>query len=97
MKRLAHLLLPLVGVCLALLVWWAASLNISDLPSPWRTWEESKIYILEPFEKRGETDQGIALLKTGARHLWPPQAKIGTGVSGGGIVDNKQQLFEVWA
>ena len=62
MKRLAHLLLPLVGVCLALLVWWAASLKISDLPSPWRTWEESKIYILEPFEKRGETDQGIALL-----------------------------------
>ena len=62
MKRLAQLLLPLVGVCLALLVWWAASLKISDLPSPWRTWEESKIYILEPFEKRGETDQGIALL-----------------------------------
>ena len=62
MKRLAHLMLPLVGVCLALLVWWAASLKISDLPSPWRTWEESKIYILEPFEKRGETDQGIALL-----------------------------------
>ena len=62
MKRLTHLLLPLVGVGLALLVWWAASLKISDLPSPWRTWEESKIYILEPFEKRGETDQGIALL-----------------------------------
>ena len=62
MKRLAHLLLPLVGVGLALMVWWAASLKISDLPSPWRTWEESKIYILEPFEKRGETDQGIALL-----------------------------------
>jgi len=62
MKRLAQVLLPLVGVCLALLVWWAASLKISDLPSPWRTWEESKIYILEPFEKRGETDQGIALL-----------------------------------
>ena len=27
-----------------------------------RTWEESKLYILEPFAKRGETDQGIALL-----------------------------------
>ena len=23
------------------------------------TWEESKLYILEPFEKRGEMDQGI--------------------------------------
>jgi len=62
MKRLAHLLLPLVGVGLAVLVWWAASLRIPDLPSPWRTWEESKIYILEPLAKRGETDQGIALL-----------------------------------
>jgi len=61
-KSLAHRLLPLVGVGLALLVWWAASLQIPDLPSPWRTWEESKIYILEPLEKRGETDQGIALL-----------------------------------
>jgi nitrate/nitrite transport system permease protein len=57
-----HRLLPLVGVGLAILVWWAASLKIPDLPSPWRTWEESKIYILEPLEKRGETDQGIALL-----------------------------------
>ena len=26
------------------------------------TWEESKLYILEPFEKRGEMDQGIGLL-----------------------------------
>jgi nitrate/nitrite transport system permease protein len=35
---------------------------VPDLPSPLRTWEESKLYILEPFTKRGETDQGIALL-----------------------------------
>jgi nitrate/nitrite transport system permease protein len=62
MKRVAHLCLPLVGVAVALLVWWGASLKVPDLPSPVRTWEESKIYILEPFEKRGETDQGIALL-----------------------------------
>ena len=33
-----------------------------DLPSPVRTWEESKIYILEPLAKRGEMDQGILLL-----------------------------------
>ena len=62
MNRLMHLLLPLVGVALALLVWWAASLKVPDLPSPARTWEESRIYIVEPFEKRGETDQGMALL-----------------------------------
>jgi len=62
MKRLVQLLLPLVGVGAALLVWWAASAFVADLPSPLRTWEESKIYVLEPFEKRGESDQGIALL-----------------------------------
>ena len=62
LTRLNNLLLPLTGLGLALLVWWGASLQVADLPSPLRTWEESKIYILEPFEKRGETDQGIALL-----------------------------------
>ncbi len=62
LRRLTHLLLPLFGIGLALLVWWGASVKIPDLPSPVRTWQESKIYILEPFEKRGETDQGIARL-----------------------------------
>jgi nitrate/nitrite transport system permease protein len=52
----------MVGVVLALVVWWAASLKVPDLPSPARTWQESKVYILEPLVKRGETDQGIALL-----------------------------------
>jgi len=42
--------------------WYLASLAVPDLPSPVRTWEESKLYILEPLTKRGETDQGIALL-----------------------------------
>ncbi len=62
MKRVLHLLVPMVGIVLAVLVWWAASVQVPDLPSPARTWEESKVYILEPFVKRGETDQGIALL-----------------------------------
>jgi nitrate/nitrite transport system permease protein len=62
MQRLTHILLPTVGLGLALLVWWGASVKVADLPSPVRTWQESKIYILEPFEKRGETDQGIARL-----------------------------------
>lgn len=62
LKRLMHWLLPTVGIGLALGVWWAASLAVPDLPSPLRTWEESKLYILEPFTKRGEVDQGIALL-----------------------------------
>lgn len=62
MKRLVNALLPLCGIGGAMLVWWAASVIVPDLPSPWRTWEESKIYILEPFAKRGEMDQGILLL-----------------------------------
>jgi len=62
MKRLVHLGLPAVGIGLALLVWWAASVKVPDLPSPMRTWEESKLYVLEPLTKRGEMDQGIGLL-----------------------------------
>jgi nitrate/nitrite transport system permease protein len=62
MKRAVNLFLPLIGVGLALLVWWGVSLKVPDLPSPLKTWEESRLYILEPLEKRGETDQGIALL-----------------------------------
>jgi len=62
MQRLTHILLPTVGLGLALLVWWGASVKVTDLPSPVRTWQESKIYILQPLEKRGETDQGIARL-----------------------------------
>jgi nitrate/nitrite transport system permease protein len=57
-----HLGLPSVGIGLALLVWWAASVKVPDLPSPMRTWEESKLYVLEPLTKRGEMDQGIGLL-----------------------------------
>ena len=62
MTRALNLLLPLVGVGLAVAVWWGVSQKVTDLPSPMKTWEESKLYILEPLEKRGETDQGIALL-----------------------------------
>jgi len=61
-KRLLNLLLPLCGIALAVLGWWATSIYVSDLPSPARTWEESRIYILEPLAKRGEMDQGIVLL-----------------------------------
>ncbi len=31
----------------------------ADLPSPIETWDRSKLYITEPFAKRGELDQGI--------------------------------------
>jgi nitrate/nitrite transport system permease protein len=61
-KPTVQFLLPFCGIALAGLVWAAASSAVPDLPSPLRTWEESKIYLLEPFAKRGEMDQGIGLL-----------------------------------
>src|SRR5205814_6041401 len=61
-KRLAHFLLPLTGIVMVGLAWLAASRSVRDLPSPLRTWEESKLYLLQPFDKRGEMDQGIARL-----------------------------------
>src|SRR5678815_5858329 len=62
MRRLLSMLLPLVGIGLALVGWWATSVFVPDLPSPLKTWEESKIYVLQPLVKRGEMDQGIGLL-----------------------------------
>ena len=62
MKRALHALSPAVGILLALVGWWAVSRMVPDLPSPWGPWDESKLYILQPLEKRGEMDQGIGLL-----------------------------------
>ena len=60
--RIARIILPLVGVALLLIVWQVLSYKVQDLPSPGKTWQESKVYILEPLVKRGEMDQGIGLL-----------------------------------
>src|SRR5947199_10636219 len=63
MKRTKNFLLPLGGVTIVAMVWYLASALVSkDLPSPWKTWQDSKLYVLQPFEKRGEMDQGIGLL-----------------------------------
>jgi nitrate/nitrite transport system permease protein len=56
--------LPLSGIALIGLIWFVASRSVPDLPSPVQTWNESKTYVLQPFEKRGEMDQGIARLAT---------------------------------
>jgi len=61
-ERVVRFLLPVVGVVFLLVVWTVLSANVQDLPSPMKTWQESKIYILSPFEKRGEMDQGIVRL-----------------------------------
>src|SRR5438046_4816619 len=58
--RLDWLILPMLGALLVLLLWTVSSATwAKELPSPSKTWEKSKDYVLKPFEKRGEMDQGI--------------------------------------
>jgi nitrate/nitrite transport system permease protein len=53
--------LPLLGVGVMLLIWTTLSQTVApDLPSPLKTWSESQTYILRPFFKDGEMNQGIA-------------------------------------
>lgn len=54
------LVLPLVGLCVLLGGWHLLSQGVTkNLPSPAKTWEMSKPYIVEPLSYRGEQDQGI--------------------------------------
>ncbi|HEX6274624.1 MAG TPA: ABC transporter permease subunit, partial [Polyangiaceae bacterium] len=61
LDRVARLvLLPMLGFAAVVVLWALASATwAATLPSPAKTWEVSKPYIFEPFEKRGELDQGI--------------------------------------
>jgi nitrate/nitrite transport system permease protein len=61
--------LPLIGMGGLLLLWALASNSFApSLPSPWKTWQASQPYVLHPFEKRGELDQGI--LRFTGYSLW---------------------------
>src|SRR5215469_13478488 len=74
LKKIDWMLLPLIGFAGALLLWYALSHTLSkDLPSPAKTWAESKDYVLKPFEKRGEMDQGIL------RFTWYSLALVAKG------------------
>ena len=78
LKRLAEragsAVLPLVGVAAVIALWDLVSrFGGTDLPSPARTWEVSKPYIVEPFAKRGELDQGIL------RFTWYSLVLVGKG------------------
>ena len=56
-------ILPLLGAACVLVVWTIVSVTVApDLPSPGRTWRESRRYVLEPFFKDGEMNQGIGRL-----------------------------------
>lgn len=57
------LFLPFIGVGLVIAIWTILSQTVApDLPSPLRTWQESKQYVLEPFFKEGEMNQGMGNL-----------------------------------
>src|SRR5678815_2216781 len=54
-------ILPALGGLLLLLLWAITSGTLSkNLPSPAKTWEVSRPFVVAPFEKRGELDQGVA-------------------------------------
>ena len=59
-RLVRFVLLPMLGFAAVVVLWSITSATWADsLPSPTKTWEVSKPYIVAPFEKRGELDQGI--------------------------------------
>ena len=55
--------LPGFGLGLVLVIWTMLSQTVApDLPSPAKTWAESRRYVLDPFFKHGEMNQGIGRL-----------------------------------
>src|SRR6516162_11875319 len=60
--RIAGFVFPVLGVLCLIGLWAILASKVQDLPSPQKTWQESKLYILQPLEKRGEMDQGILRL-----------------------------------
>jgi nitrate/nitrite transport system permease protein len=75
-RTIGNAALPLIGVAVVLSLWALASATFAQsLPSPYKTWEMSRLYILEPFEKRGELDQGIL------RFTWYSLQRVAKGYS----------------
>src|SRR5690349_18991977 len=67
-------ILPMVGIAGIVFLWWLSSATFAPtLPNPIKTWEASRLYIMEPFEKRGELDQGIL------RFTWYSLVRVAKG------------------
>ena len=74
--KLDWIILPLIGMAVVVGVWALSSATwAKELPSPIKTWEKSKDYVLKPFEKRGEMDQGIL------RFTWDSLILVAKGYS----------------
>ena len=59
----SHVVLPCLGIAAVVVLWTIVSQTLApDLPSPVKTWSESRRYVLEPFFKDGEMNQGIGRL-----------------------------------
>jgi nitrate/nitrite transport system permease protein len=55
--------LPGLGIAAVVILWALVSQTVApDLPSPVKTWSESRRYVLDPFFKDGEMNQGIGRL-----------------------------------
>src|SRR5436190_20668435 len=62
-ETIKKIVLPGLGLVVVLVLWTVISQTVApDIPSPVRTWQESRRYVLEPFFKDGELNQGIARL-----------------------------------
>lgn len=63
LRPLKAFFFPLIGIACVVGLWTLLSQTVApDLPSPLRSWEESKRYVLDPFFKEGEMNQGIGRL-----------------------------------
>src|SRR5262245_24722218 len=73
-KLVRFVFLPAIGFGATLALWAIASSTVApSLPSPLKTWEMSRPYIVEPFQKRGELDQGIL------RFTWYSLGRVAKG------------------
>src|SRR5437667_8557759 len=62
-ETIRRIVLPGLGLASILVLWTVSSQVVApDLPSPARTWAESRRYVLDPFFKDGEMNQGIGRL-----------------------------------
>src|SRR6266545_2592806 len=74
-------LLPMIGIGGVLVLWTILSATLApSLPDPVKTWQASRLYILEPFAKRGELDQGIL------RFTWYSLVRVAKGYTLGLLI-----------